>query len=304
MKRIIIRGLLIGLIASVQGQTEVTLRDDTIVLGEQTVLTISNAADYPSAELLTANGIEALGQSFDSTGTEQMTVVTSFEPGDHYIHVGDDSLLLVVLDVEVDTTADIHDIGPIKRVPYTFWEIFRWVLLALAIAAIAVLVYWLLKHRKKIHQVFAPQSAPDNRTAEERALDALETLRRSQLWQAGKAKEYHTELTDIVRQFIEETTGIRATDMTSNETIDAVCGGEWTAGGRRGPIPSSLHSQLSSIFGIADMVKFAKSEPLPHEHERSMSEAVAFVKELWDCAHAADSKDAEAGNGRKEEKDA
>ena len=110
----------------------------------------------------------------------------------------------------------------------------------------------------------------DTRTPEERALQALEELRNSHLWQNGKVKEYHTELTDIVRRFIEEATGIRATEMTSDETVEAV-GGLWPVGG----------GQLKSIFTTADLVKFAKSEPLPHEHEASMTLSVQFVKDFW-----------------------
>ena len=36
---------------------------------------------------------------------------------------------------------------------------------------------------------------------------------------------------------------------------------------------------LRQILTTADMVKFAKSEPLPYEHDRSMSNAVAFVQQ-------------------------
>ena len=92
------------------------------------------------------------------------------------------------------------------------------------------------------------------------------------MWQSGRVKEYHTELTDTVRTFIEEATGIRATDMTSDETIEEMESKKWT-------VDNSL---LRDIFTTADLVKFAKSEPLPHEHDRSMSEATEFVKSLWE----------------------
>jgi hypothetical protein len=157
-------------------------------------------------------------------------------------------------------------------VPYTFWEIFRWVLLGLAIVALALGGWWLWKNWKsgKVSDWFA-NTPVDTRTPEERALDNLEELRQRQLWQAGKVKEYHTELTDAVRTFIEEATGIHATEMTSDETVEEI-------ENLKLKIETSL---LKEIFTTADLVKFAKSEPLPHEHDRSMSEAVQFVKELW-----------------------
>lgn len=275
----------------VHGQAVAQLSEDTILLGDQTTLSIQKASAYPSTDQLTQNGIVALSQEFDTAKHTQLTTLTSFEPGVHYVKLGpDDSLQLTVLDVDVDTTtAEIRDIAPIEKVPYTFWEIFRWVLLALAVIALAVAGWWFWKKWKsgKVSDWFANVPV-DTRTPEERALDRLEKLRQSQMWQSGKTKEYHTELTDAVRTFIEEATGIRATEMTSDETMEAVENGAWA-------VDMNL---LRDIFRTADLVKFAKSEPLPHEHDRSMSEAIQFVKDLWQ-----QTKPAEPTEG-KEDKDA
>ncbi|MBR4505748.1 MAG: hypothetical protein IKP21_03135 [Bacteroidales bacterium] len=274
--------IIIGLLAAMgclageaMGQAVATLSADTIALGDQTTLSIRRALNYPSTDMLTTDGIVAVSQTFDTATQTQHTVLTSFEPGEHAIHLSPtDSLMLVVTDVEIDTTtAEIRDIAPLQRVPYTFWEIFRWVLLGLVVAAIAFGVWWLLKHREKVHELLVPAETKDTRTPHERATDNLEALRRQQLWQAGKAKEYHTELTDIVRRFIEEATDIRATDMTSDETVEAVESGKWKV----------VIALLRNIFTTADLVKFAKSEPLPYEHDRSMTEARQFVDELWEA---------------------
>ncbi len=259
---------------ALRGQAVATLSADTILLGDQTTLTISHTAEFPSTDMLTRDGIVALDQRFDTATASQATVLTCFEPGDRYVRFSpDDSLLLVVLDVEVDTSAnaEIRDIANIERVPYTFWEIFRWVLLTMAILAIAFLAWWLYTHRRKIQQVLGVAEPIDTRTPEQRALDTLEELRNRKLWQSGKVKEYHTELTDAVRRFIEESTSIRATDMTSDETLSEIESSKLK-------IETSL---LRDIFTTADLVKFAKSEPLPHEHDRSMANAVEFVKQMW-----------------------
>lgn len=257
----------------VAAQAVATLSADTIVLGDQTVLTVHLARTYPSTDMLSSNGIVAISQQFDTATHTQQTVLTSFEPGLHHVRVSpDDSLPLMVLDVEIDTAnAEIRDIAPIEQVPYTFWEVFRWVLLALAVLALAFLGWWLYTHRSRVQELLGTAEPADTRTPEERALDSLEALRTQKLWQAGKVKEYHTELTDIVRRFIEESTSIRATDMTSDETLAEVESGKWN-------VESTL---LRDIFSTADLVKFAKSEPLPHEHDRSMAQAVDFVKQLW-----------------------
>lgn len=270
-----------GLMGEARGQAVATLASDTIALGDQTTLTVRNALTFPSTDLLSQNGVVALRQDFDTAARSQTTVITCFEPGEHYIKLSDeDSLLLVVTDVEIDSaTAELRDIAPIERVPYTFWEVFRWVLLGLAVAAAAFGIWWLLTHRKQVQAVLTKSEPVDNRTPEERALQTLEALRVERLWQSGRVKEYHTRLTDAVRQFIEESTGIRATDMTSDECVDALTGKNINV------------SALRDIFNTADMVKFAKSEPSPHEHERSMDEAVGFVGEMWQVVKPAENKE-------------
>ena len=276
MKRLsIILVLLSCLAVEAMGQAVATLEPDTIVLGDQTTLSIRRALNYPSTDALSVNGIVAVSQTFDTATQTQHTVLTSFEPGEHTIHLSPvDSLTLTVFDVQVDTTtAEIRDIAPLQRVPYTFWEIFRWVLLAWGVAIIGILAWWMIDRKRRLGSIIVHHEPVDTRTPQQRAQDNLEELRHRQLWQAGKAKEYHTELTDIVRRFIEESTDIRATDMTSDETVEAVESEKWK-------VESSL---LRSIFTTADLVKFAKSEPLPYEHDRSMTEAKQFVDELWEA---------------------
>lgn len=272
---ILVLSLLSFLSFNIDCQAQARLEADTIALGDQTVLIISNAEQSPTNDMLAADGIVVVGQQNtpDDGSNEQRLLITCFEPGEHWIHLSDeDSLPLIVTDVAIDTTLlQPRDIAPLERVPYTFWEIFRWILLALAIAAVAVVIWWLIDRKKRHGSIIAHREPVDTRTPDVRALESLEDLRRQQLWQAGKPKAYHTELTDIVRRFIEEATDIHATEMTSDETVEAVESGKWK-------VESDL---LRSIFATADLVKFAKSEPLPHEHERSMQQAIEFVRTMW-----------------------
>ncbi|MBQ9417596.1 MAG: hypothetical protein IJU19_03350 [Bacteroidales bacterium] len=263
------------------GQTAARITPDTIALGDQATL-------RGHFDRVAGQGIEVLSIADDTASGERQAVVTSFTAGDHYIYLSPtDSLRLTVAEVEVDTVAaEIRDIAPLQRVPYTFWEIFRWVLLVLGIAALAVGAIWLMErlgHRRILG--IASSEPRDTRPPDVRALEGLETLRREQLWQAGKAKEYHTELTDTLRRFVEESTGIRATELTSGETCDALAEGNWAADSNHWHAETAALKEevqrLKEIFEVADMVKFAKSEPLAHEHEHAMSEAVRFVRDVW-----------------------
>ena len=283
-----------GLLGECRAQA--VLGADTIALGDQTTLALPLSGG--TAPAVDFGKVEVVGQQFDTaTGLLQSTV-TCFEPGDHWLHVGDDSLLLVVLDVDVDTTtAEIRDIAPQERVPYTFWELFRWVLLAWAVAAVAIVVWWLVDRKKRHGSIFVHQEPVDTRNPYERASEALETLRESRLWQAGKVKEYHTELTDIVRRFIEETTDSRASEMTSEECVNALmCKCVSTDATNTQAFKQSGIQALKGIFTTADLVKFAKSEPLPHEHEASLKAAVEFVNRLWEQVKPQETGDKETGD--------
>jgi len=117
-------------------------------------------------------------------------------------------------------------------------------------------------------------------------------------------------LTDIVRRFIEEATGIRATDMTSEETVEAVRSAECGVRSAELMLPhpdnSELRtpsSELYTIFTIADLVKFAKGEPLPHEHEASLKAASEFVDSLWALTQPKGEEKEEMRNEKEEVKD-
>ena len=247
------------------------LDSTTILLGDQTVLAIQRGPIYPSLEQLTNNDIVAVRQWVDSVDGTLYTALTSFEEGEHWLHVGDDSVLITVNDVpNVDTASlDIKDIADIMRQPYTFGEIAKVVGIVLGIlaliAAIVFVVIRLKKHKPIISIPQAPPLPPDTR-----ALNSLEELRQRQLWQQGKAKEYHTELTDIVRRYLEECYQIPSTEMTTDQTLDAFRSCQ--------AFTTDNAAILQQMLQTADMVKFAKSEPLPYQHDRSMTQAVDFVK--------------------------
>ena len=264
--------LTIGMLASAQAVYQ--LDSNNITIGDQVTLTISGESNYRTMEELSQNGVLALKQTYDSVNHLQFTTITSFDEGEHSIKFGDeDSIVLAVNDVEgVDTVnIEVKDIADIIKVRYTFWEIFRWILLGLAVVAVVVAIVYVIKrlkaHKPIIELHVEPPIPPDTR-----ALNALEELRRKELWQAGKLKEYYTDLTDIVRNYLEEAWDIPSTDMTSDETLEAFAGSK--------AYSETNDTKLRQILKTADMVKFAKSEPLPNEHTQAMNYATEFVVSL------------------------
>ena len=244
------------------------LDTNVIALGDQTTLRVP-----PTAGAVGGEGIVVVGQSYDTATGVLNTVITSFEPGEHWLKVGEDSVLLTVGDVEgVDTASvEIKDITPILRQPYTFWEVFRWVLLVLVLAGLAWLGVFLWRRAKERKPLFVAPPAPPV-PPDVLALEALEALRMKKLWQQGRLKEYHTELTDIVRRYLEEAHGINSAEMTTGQTLDAFSASQVCT--------DETYRLLRQMLETADMVKFAKSEPPAYEHDRSMEAAVELVKRL------------------------
>ena len=262
-----------SIVPTPQPQYKFKLDSTSFLIGDQAELVIQSNAVPPSLEDLSNNDIIAVRQWIDSVDGSLHTAITSFEEGEHWYHIGADSILLTVRDVVgVDTTSsNIKDIAGILRQPYTFGEIAKVVgiiLGILALIAAAVFVFLRIKNHKPI--IALPQEPP--LPPDTRALNALESLRQQQLWQQGKVKEYHTQLTDILRNYLEETYGIQSTEMTTDQTLEAF----------RSSIAfkEDAYAQLRQILQTADMVKFAKSEPLPYQHDLSMSQAVDFVKTI------------------------
>lgn len=177
-------------------------------------------------------------------------------------------LMLAVHTIKVDTTQAIKPIIGPENVPITLRELIPYILGTLLVIIIIGGVVWYLRKRRKNQPVlqFIPKvTIPPH----EMALQKLESLRAKKLWQSGRIKEYYTELTEVVRSYIEVRYKVPALEQTSSELLDALSVSS--------DFPGSLKPGLQIILERADMVKFAKALPVATENEGSMQEAVAFI---------------------------
>ncbi len=179
-------------------------------------------------------------------------------------------MLLAVHTVKVDTTQAIKPIiGPMK-VPITFREMLPWILAALAVIILIVAGVWYMKKRRKKEPVFRikPKVVV---LPHETALQEIEKLRLKKLWQAGRVKEYHSELTEILRKYIEDRFQVPALEQTSAEITVSLMNTAACS-------PQAL-DRLGSLLILADMVKFAKVQPLAVENEKSLNDGIEFIHE-------------------------
>ncbi len=175
-------------------------------------------------------------------------------------------LLLAVHTVPVDTTAAIKDIKTVINIPLTWQDYLRYFVFVLAAGLLIVLAWWFYrKYRKKPVQVIRKGPVLP---AHETALKALHELKEKKLWQQGHTKAYYTELTDILRIYLENRWQVPAMEMTTDEILQY-------------PViyklEDPLRKKLQYILTVADLVKFARMITVPQENEQSMQYAFDFV---------------------------
>ena len=265
-------------------QTDLHLRA-TCEVGEQVLLPELDKELIPGIEIVDKTVVDTATLSDGRVQYNQYLTLTSFEDSLFYIAPlpfvsGDDTvwseslMLNVVQPFEMDS-ADmaITDIKGIYKAPIWWWGILRWVLLALAIAGVGVGGYYLITYlqsrmRKGEEETTAAEPL---RPAEEVALEKLDAIREQKIWQTGQVKEYHTQLTDVVREYIDRRFEVSSVEQTSDETLRAMR-----------PLLSSqkeLYEQLRKMLTLADLVKFAKWTTTPDENEQSLRSAYVLVKE-------------------------
>lgn len=200
----------------------------------------------------------------------------------------DPMALNIVQPFEVDTTLAITDIKDIEKAPIWWWGIIRWVLLLIGAFLLIDLAFWFWRWWEKNHQ---PEAAPVNpdllRPADEVALEKLDEIKAAKIWKDGKVKEYQTELTDVVREYIGRRFEVHSTEKTSDETLHEM----------KPLIEKDLYTRLSKMLQLADLVKFAKWHTTPDENEQALTTAYDFVNETKLV------NDENGENGEKEEEE-
>jgi len=180
-----------------------------------------------------------------------------------------EAILITVHTMEVDTSAAIKDIKAPLDVPYTWDEFIPHALVALCLFVLCLIIYFIYKKLKNrpVKEVVEEISVGD---PFEIAIESLQILEGKRLWQQDKVKVYYTELTDIIRTYIENRFGVIAMEMTTDEIMESM---------NYVQVSQPNREKLGQLLMLADMVKFAKSKPIGSEHEMSLVRAFNFVRE-------------------------
>jgi hypothetical protein len=137
------------------------------------------------------------------------------------------------------------------------------------ILAIALLFlawrFWQQWKTRQIPPVIQHISQPPHVIAER----LLAELRAKQLWQKGKTKEFYSELSRILRGYLEDQFKLPALEMTTDELIKMLQ--------KRG-FADDVIQKTQDLLQTADLVKFAKVEPPVTIHDNFLQNAATIVE--------------------------
>ena len=283
-------------------QPKVSVKTDTnaLLIGEQVLLDlkyelpIGETPLFPAfadtltrdIEIVKRSNIDTLlNQETQVQTLRQQLTITAFDTGvfmippirfgmmekgdTSYSTIISDPLLLNVFTVEVDTTKDIKPIVRPMAQPYTIDEFLPIILLVLVLIIIIIAAVYLYRRFKKKKPLFTKKEKPALPPYQE-AIQNLETLKMKKLWQNGQVKEYQSELTDIIRYYIERRFEINAVEMVSHEIMEAL---------KKTDVNQEALAKISATFELADLVKFAKSNASAIENDTSFNNCIDFVNE-------------------------
>lgn len=291
-------GFAFGLPSLLFSQKASAVMDTNVIyIGEQTKLQLNiefSAADQvvfpvlkdslaPFVRIVAVPGIDT--SYAENTVTtkilSQELTITSFDSGYHPIPpilfkvngdtVETQALLLTVKMVDIPQNADIKDIKNVLDVPFSIWDwlkLHKWYILSSILLLLLLILGWYYYKKYKNRPRTAEERNIPLQPAHEIALGKLEALRNKKLWENAQIKEYHVELSHIIREYLENRYATNSLDNTTDEIIYEA---------RSLEMDEEARQKLAQVLMLADMAKFAKQNPVSFENEQSMKNAQAFI---------------------------
>lgn len=184
-----------------------------------------------------------------------------------------DSLLVMVATVPVDTVNQkMYDIKPMMEVEVNRLGWLKWLgagLLVLLLAAGAY--YWFFVRKKPLSESEQEALLPPY----ERAMKELKRLEQSRYLIQDEFKQYYTELTGIVRAYLEEEVHITALESTTAQLLEKL---ELLRDAGKLDLEEATLRQFQNILETADLVKFAKSRPELRKAEEDRARVEEIVQ--------------------------
>ena len=263
--------------ASSQSQVTSSIDSTSIKIGEQIIYQIQVEADtadivvFPEGQtFMPLETIESYKTDTTKNKAKYKLIkkygLTQFDSGRYTIpkqkvFIGDrafftDSLQVEVNTVAVDTTTQqLYDIKPMIEVEKAASQWWTYILIALVvIALIGFVLWWFIWRKKPLSEEEQIALLPPY----DRAKLALQNLDKSDYLQRAELKGYYSELTFIIRKYLDEKVYDRALESTTDELVTRL---KLLKDANKVELTNEDIKNIENILKRADLVKFAKSAP-------------------------------------------
>lgn len=181
------------------------------------------------------------------------------------------ALALKVYSIPVDTLHPDQFFGPktVMNAPFVWEDWYLFIACVLLLAPFLLAAIYLIKRIRDNKPIIRKVKVEPKLPPHQVAMQEIERIKQEKVWQKGQPKEYYTELTDTLRTYIKERFGFNALEMTSTEIIEKLLETN----------DKEALADLRTLFQTADLVKFAKHNPLMNENDANLINAVDFINE-------------------------
>ena len=255
-----------------------TLDSNTILIGQQINFTITNKVTstkiWPTYNEFLVEGIEIIKASkIDTTDgvITQEFVITAWDSGSYFIppiafseNSKTEALLLNVQTIILAEDAGLKDIKQPIEEPIGWSDIWPWLLGILILSLLIFIVKKYILNKNKPSIIIKPKVIIP---ADISALKELNALEKAKIWQEGNVKEYHSQISEIIRRYTENRFQFIALELTTDEILQEL----------KSILSDDQLNNLSTLLQRADLAKFAKSKPIDTENMESMVLAKGFV---------------------------
>ncbi|MEN1783938.1 MAG: hypothetical protein AAGF77_02260 [Bacteroidota bacterium] len=281
-------------------KVDVAIDTTAIRIGEQIQYTITVETDsldvvhfpedqtFSPLEMVEALKIDTLKKG-EKLRLQRKYALTQFDSGVYVIPpqriainempVMTDSFQIKVGNVPVDTTKQkLYGIKTAVKVKNRYTQLWKWVIGSLIFGLLLIgglLLWFFLKKNKSLSKEEQIALLPPY----DRALLQLKELENSRYLIQDEYKKYYTQLTDIIRSYLEEEVNVSALESTSDQLIAHL---ELLRDSGNLNLDTGTIAQFKKVFRTADLVKFAKSKPLisaAEEDRKAVQTIVVKTKE-------------------------
>ncbi len=189
----------------------------------------------------------------------------------------DDNYPIITILKSINPDQKNNKISPINDIirekkylsDYIHWYHYLIILYLMILLGLYLYFNYKKKHKNNVFEVPVEEKKPFS--PEQVAIAKLLTMKQEKIWLFGKTKEYHQQLTKVLKEYLENKYAFRALEMSSTEVIENL----------NNIIENKRHIDIIiDILHISDLIKFAKVDIEIDLNEAYLDKLIKLINEL------------------------